>query len=89
MKHKWKCPECAAEAEVDVWWYANNGTPMCGECDIDMLPAEEQPTCEKCKEYQYVLSTIKENLIDAEYDDGNHPVVAEVIEMIKNSFPDA
>ena len=38
--HKWVCKECYSEAIVDVWWYAGNGTPMCGECDIDMEPFE-------------------------------------------------
>ncbi len=34
----WKCPECGADAAWDVSNAADAGTPMCGECDVDMKP---------------------------------------------------
>lgn len=34
----WKCPECGADVAWDVSTAADAGTPVCGECDIDMTP---------------------------------------------------
>jgi transcription elongation factor Elf1 len=32
----WVCPDCNAEASVNPDYYQDNGTPVCGECDLDM-----------------------------------------------------
>lgn len=43
IRHIWKLAttcldECADRTvEVDPDWYANNGTPICGECGTDMV----------------------------------------------------
>ena len=36
VRHIWKCPECGEEATVGPDFYAEAGTPVCGECDTDM-----------------------------------------------------
>ncbi len=36
INHRWECPDCDAIADVAPWWYSENGTPMCIECDNDM-----------------------------------------------------
>jgi formylmethanofuran dehydrogenase subunit E len=36
LRHKWECPNCDEYAYVQPWWYSENGTPMCTECDDDM-----------------------------------------------------
>ena len=33
----WECPECYAEAIISPTFYTENGTPMCTECDKDMI----------------------------------------------------
>lgn len=34
----WKCPDCGSEASWDSDDAGDGGTPVCGECDIDMVP---------------------------------------------------
>ena len=55
--HKWVCDEdgCDCEAIVDVWWYVENGTPMCSDCDMNMVPFEREG----------IVSCLKENLSPA------------------------
>ena len=36
VRHTWKCPECGEKATVGPDFYAEAGTPVCGECDTDM-----------------------------------------------------
>jgi hypothetical protein len=36
VKHVWECADCNNRAEVEPWWYSENGTPVCERCDIDM-----------------------------------------------------
>ena len=38
----WKCPECGDTAEVDPTFFQDSGTPMCGECDTDMVYVKTQ-----------------------------------------------
>ncbi len=33
----WKCPECGDTADVDPTFFQDSGTPMCSECDVDMV----------------------------------------------------
>lgn len=39
IRHLWQCREegCNEAAEVSPEWYQNNGTPVCGNCDCDMI----------------------------------------------------
>lgn len=32
----WKCPQCGHCVEIGYDWLADHGTPICGDCDIDM-----------------------------------------------------
>jgi len=32
----WFCPECKETETITPDWYQDNGTPVCGHCDIDM-----------------------------------------------------
>lgn len=36
VQHTWKCPECGEMETVSPDWYSDNGTPMCGDCGVDM-----------------------------------------------------
>lgn len=31
------CPECATKTAVDATFYQDNGTPVCPDCDTDMV----------------------------------------------------
>jgi len=33
----WECENCVSKADISPEWYQNNGTPVCHECDIDMI----------------------------------------------------
>lgn len=33
----WKCEECDKTAIISPDWYTQNGTPMCCDCDEDMV----------------------------------------------------
>jgi hypothetical protein len=33
----WKCPECSDVADVPVTFFQDNGTPVCADCDRDMV----------------------------------------------------
>lgn len=37
VRHVWRCAECSDEINVDPWWYQDNGTPVCTDCNEDML----------------------------------------------------
>lgn len=37
IRHLWKCPECKETDYVGPDWYSDNGTPMCTECEEDMI----------------------------------------------------
>jgi formylmethanofuran dehydrogenase subunit E len=37
LRHVWRCVDCKNESVVEPWWYQNNGTPVCEDCDEDML----------------------------------------------------
>ena len=36
IKNFWICQDCSTEVEIMPDWYEQNGTPVCGGCDIDM-----------------------------------------------------
>lgn len=36
IRHVWRCAECEDEVNVDPWWYQDNGTPVCADCEDDM-----------------------------------------------------
>lgn len=36
VNNVWYCPECMEKVEVNPDYYAENGTPVCSECDVDM-----------------------------------------------------
>lgn len=36
IRHVWRCAECEDEVNIEPWWYQNNGTPVCSDCDMDM-----------------------------------------------------
>lgn len=36
IRHVWRCVLCEDEINVDPWWYQENGTPVCVDCDEDM-----------------------------------------------------
>ena len=38
----WKCPECGDTTEVNPTFFQDSGTPMCGECDTDMVYVKTQ-----------------------------------------------
>lgn len=37
LRHVWRCDECGERTVVKPYWYQDNGTPMCTDCDEDML----------------------------------------------------
>ncbi len=37
IRHIWRCPDCEEEATVGPEFYTESGTPVCGNCDTDML----------------------------------------------------
>jgi hypothetical protein len=42
VRHVWMCKneECedyGTECHISPEWYQNNGTPVCNECDVDMV----------------------------------------------------
>lgn len=37
VRHVWRCEECEDEVNIEPEWYQDNGTPMCGDCDDDMI----------------------------------------------------
>ena len=37
VRNIWKCEDCDETAEIHPDWYEQNGTPMCTECDRDMV----------------------------------------------------
>jgi hypothetical protein len=36
IRHLWECPDCDDHAYVKPWWYSENGTPFCADCENDM-----------------------------------------------------
>ena len=36
IRHVWRCAECEDEVNIEPWYYQQNGTPMCKDCDQDM-----------------------------------------------------
>ncbi len=36
VRHVWRCAKCEDEVNVMPWWYQDNGTPVCTDCDEDM-----------------------------------------------------
>lgn len=40
--HVWECLKCGEKAEVNPTFYADAGTPMCGDCDEDMVYVKTQ-----------------------------------------------
>lgn len=36
LRHVWRCPDCDFESMVEPWWYQDNGTPVCIDCEDDM-----------------------------------------------------
>ena len=36
IRHVWRCAECTDEINIEPWWYQDNGTPVCADCDEDM-----------------------------------------------------
>lgn len=32
----WKCPQCGHCVDITCDWLADNGAPICGDCNIDM-----------------------------------------------------
>ena len=37
IRHLWECPECDRKVYVWPWSYSENGTPICEDCDEDMI----------------------------------------------------
>jgi hypothetical protein len=37
VRQVWRCPECKAKERVTPDFYQDNGTPMCTECDENMV----------------------------------------------------
>ena len=33
----WQCEDCGGDVVITPDWYEQNGTPVCVECDRDML----------------------------------------------------
>lgn len=36
IRHVWRCAECGDEINIPAWYYQDNGTPVCHDCDEDM-----------------------------------------------------
>lgn len=36
IRHVWRCAECGDEINIPPWYYQDNGTPVCHDCDDDM-----------------------------------------------------
>lgn len=36
IRHVWRCAECEDEINIPPWYYQDNGTPVCHDCDEDM-----------------------------------------------------
>lgn len=36
IRHVWRCVECGDEINIPAWYYQDNGTPVCHDCDEDM-----------------------------------------------------
>ena len=37
VRHVWRCADCGAEVNISPWWYQDNGTPVCVDCNEDMV----------------------------------------------------
>lgn len=37
IRHLWECPDCYDHAYVNPGWYSENGTPVCADCEDDMV----------------------------------------------------
>ena len=37
IRHVWRCEECEDEVNIVPWDYQNIGTPVCADCDDDMI----------------------------------------------------
>ena len=36
IRHVWRCASCEDEVNITPWYYQDNGTPVCSDCDTDM-----------------------------------------------------
>ena len=37
VRHVWRCADCGDEVNISPWWYQDNGTPVCVDCNEDMV----------------------------------------------------
>ena len=37
VRHVWRCADCGDEVSISPWWYQDNGTPVCVDCNEDMV----------------------------------------------------
>lgn len=47
-RQSWECPDCGCEVFIYPDWYQDNGTPMCNECDINMVYNHTEMNTEVC-----------------------------------------
>ena len=41
----WECEDCHDKVGIEPHWYEQNGTPVCVECDRDMLYSHTEVDC--------------------------------------------
>ena len=41
----WKCEDCHDKVGIEPNWYEQNGTPVCCECDRDLLYSHTEVDC--------------------------------------------
>jgi transcription elongation factor Elf1 len=77
----WKCPQCGHCVDISYDWLADNGTPICGDCDIDM---ELQPENEaerhdrKAAVERLVAKAESANLVSEDLDEAVHELAASI-----------
>ncbi len=77
----WKCPQCGHCVEISYDWLADNGTPICGNCDLDMeLQPEGQAERQdrRADVARLVAKAEDANLAAEDLDDAVHELAASI-----------
>jgi hypothetical protein len=77
----WKCSQCGHCVEITYDWLADNGTPICGDCDIDMeLQPEGQTERQdrKADVERLVAKAEAANLVPEDLDESVHELAASI-----------
>jgi hypothetical protein len=88
----WKCPQCGHCVEIGYDWLADHGTPICGDCDIDMELQPEDRAQEQDRRAaveRLVAKAEDAGLVPEDLDDSVHELAASIAADTNNGGLDA